>query len=563
MKRPNRTPRKALAVMAWTALLVLLAAPLSAAVGQALTGQARPATDSASRAAAAQATLDRLGAPVFLDRDTLFYITARLGPFGPVERAAAVRQRLLELARNPFVRIDSLLIVEDQGRSDIMLRDLVITSVSELDTIGTGLTREALARERAGAIAHALERSAVSTNLRTILMGLIYSMRATAALILLLRLLNQIFTRLHRLVRQTQATRIRSVTVQNLELLSADRIATMVTGLLRLMRLVLTLVLVYFYLLLVFSFFPWTRGVAALLVNYVTDPIARAFAGFLDYVPSLFSIIVIIALTYYFLKLIRMIFNGIGSGAITFSGFYQDWADPTYKIVRFMVIALSVILIWPHLPSSDSTAFKGVAAFLGLLLSFGSASAVANIIGGIVMVYMRPFQIGDRVKIADTVGDVVEKNLLVTRVRTTKNVDITVPNSMVLGSHIINYSSTARESALILHTTITIGYDVPWRLVHETMIAAARDCTNVLDEPAPFVLQTALNDYHVSYELNAYTDQPNRMARTYSELHQQLQDRFAAAGIEIMSPAYEAHRDGAATTIPSGATGQASADGNG
>ena len=223
--------------------------------------------------------------------------------------------------------------------------------------------------------------------------------------------------------------------------------------------------------------------------------------------------------------------------------------DP-HSLRLTLVIALALILVWPHLPSSDRPEFRGVAAFLGLLLSLGAASAVSNVIGGVVMTYMRPFQIGDRVKIADTMGDIVGKTLLVTRVRTTKNVEITIPNSMVLGSHIINYSTTAQEGGLILHTTVTIGYDVPWRQVHELLIGSALKCERILPEPRPFVLQTALNDFSVAYELNAYTNEPNSMARIYSELHENIQDEFAAAGVEIMSPVYEAHRDGNAAAIP-------------
>jgi small-conductance mechanosensitive channel len=219
-------------------------------------------------------------------------------------------------------------------------------------------------------------------------------------------------------------------------------------------------------------------------------------------------------------------------------------------VVGVLVIVMAVILIWPLLPASDTPQFRGVAAFLGLLLSLGSASAVANVVGGVVMVYMRPFQIGDRVRIADTMGDVVEKTLLVTRIRTPKNVEVTIPNSMVLGSHLVNYSTTAREGGLILHTTVTLGYELPWRQVHDVLTSAALKTAAILPEPRPFVLQTALNDHHVSYELNAYTDDPGRMGGTYSELHQNIQDACAAAGIEILSPLYAATRDGSEVSIP-------------
>ena len=231
-------------------------------------------------------------------------------------------------------------------------------------------------------------------------------------------------------------------------------------------------------------------------------------------------------------------------------GFYPEWADPTYKIVRFLVLAFSAIVIFPYLPGADSPIFQGVSVFLGVLFSLGSTSAIANVVAGVVLTYMRPFKIGDRVKIADTTGDIIEKTLLVTRVRTIKNVDVTIPNAMVLGSHIINFSSSAKDAGLILHTGVTIGYDVPWRKVHDLLIAAARATPGILKQPGPFVLQTGLDDSYVSYELNAYTDQPNIMANTYSELHQSIQDKFNEARVEILSPRYSALRDGNRSTVP-------------
>jgi small-conductance mechanosensitive channel len=533
-------------VLAAVLAAVLVVPVPAAAVGQVPDTTPAAAADSPAVAGPPAAA----GVPVVVFGDTLFHVYTALGPFTAADRAAATRARLQELARDPLLRLDDLVLVEADGRTDVMLGEQVLTTVTEAEALLLGVPRTAAAQARADAIAGALQRTAFGVTVRAALLGLLYTALATAALLFLLRLVNHVFPRLQRLVRRWQRTRLRSLRVQNLEVISADRIGRLVGGAITLVRLVLTLLVLYVYLLLVFSFFPWTRGVASRLVQYAVEPVVAMLQAFVAYVPHLFYIVVIIVTLYYLLKVIRLIFDGIGSGAITFSGFYQDWADTTYKIVRVVVIVMGVILIWPHLPASDRPEFRGVAAFLGLLLSLGSASAVANVIGGVVMVYMRPFQIGDRVKIADTVGDIVEKTLLVTRVRTAKNVEITIPNSMVLGSHITNYSTTARAGGLILHTTVTLGYELPWRRVHEVLIGAALDTAHVLPEPRPFVLQTALNDYHVSYELNAYTTEPNLMARTYSELHQHIQDRCAAAGIEILSPLYAATRDGSERTIP-------------
>ncbi|MDZ4082846.1 MAG: mechanosensitive ion channel family protein [Bdellovibrionales bacterium] len=311
-----------------------------------------------------------------------------------------------------------------------------------------------------------------------------------------------------------------------------------------------TLFLTYIYIPVVLSFFSWTQGWADKIFSMIVEPVKWLWSGITSVVPNLFFIVAIIVFARYLLKAIRFFFVAIETGRLQFTGFHQDWARPTYQIARIFVILLAVVMCFPYVPGSNSPAFQGISVFLGVLVSLGSTSAISNTIAGVVMTYMRPFKIGDRVKIVDTVGDVVEKSLLVTRIRTIKNVDVTIPNSLILGTHIINYSAMAEDLGLILNTTVTIGYDTPWPQVHKALIDAAGSCTDVLKEPKPFVFQTALNDYYVHYELNAYTRNANSMQQTYSELHTAIQISFQKAGIEIMSPAYTSLRDGSKNTIP-------------
>lgn len=266
--------------------------------------------------------------------------------------------------------------------------------------------------------------------------------------------------------------------------------------------------------------------------------------------PNFITILVIILVTWLILRTIRLGFEALERGQLSWPGFERDWAMPTYKLIRLIVIAGSAIAIFPYLPGSTSPAFQGISVFAGLLLSLGSTGAVSNMVAGIVITYMRPFRVGDRIQVGETVGDVVERNLLVTRIRTIKNVEVTVPNSMLLSTHVENYSVAARGSGLILHSSVTIGYDVPWPQVHQLLISAANKTPGILSAPAPFVLQTALSDFYVEYQINAYTRSPMRMATIYSTLHQNIQDAFAEAGVEIMSPHYSAIRDGGTVTIP-------------
>jgi small-conductance mechanosensitive channel len=240
----------------------------------------------------------------------------------------------------------------------------------------------------------------------------------------------------------------------------------------------------------------------------------------------------------------------IERGALKIPGFYIDWANPTYQIIRVLFLAFMLIVIFPYLPGSNSPVFKGVSVFLGVLFTFGSAGALGNIVSGLVLTYMRAYKIGDRVKIGDATGDVIEKSLLVTKIKTIKNEIISIPNTSVMNSHTTNFSAEAAERGLILHTSITIGYDTPWRQIHELLIKAALATDLIEKDPLPFVFQESLNDFYVKYQINGYSKIANMQSSIYSQLHQNIQDIFNEAGVEIMSSHYSNIRDGNKTTVP-------------
>jgi len=396
----------------------------------------------------------------------------------------------------------------------------------------------------------ALQESRREHGLRRSVLKALLALLATAMLALSLRLSGAGFRRLFRTLDFWRGTRIRPIRIQRVELLSAQRISTLLLHTSKGLRAAVMLVLLYAYVLLVLSFFPWTRGVSATLIESLRSGVGLVLATVTANFPSIVIIAIIAFVTRYVIKFCKFIFAEIGGGAIAVPGFYPEWADPTYKIARFLILAFAAIVIFPYFPGHDSPAFKGVSIFVGVLFSLGSAGAVSNIIAGVLLTYTRAFQIGDRVRIADTIGDVLGKTLLATRIRTIKNEDVTVPNSMVLSSHIVNFSSCAEEKGLILHTSVTIGYDAPWRRVHELLINAALSTQGILAAPRPFVLQTGLNDFYVAYEIDAYTSEPTRMAAIYAEIHQNIQDKFNEAGVEICSPHFAAVRDANHIAIP-------------
>jgi len=489
-------------------------------------------------------------APVIFAEETLFVLYDKFGPFSPQERAKVIGDRLIQLSQDYTIPIDKIEVNDVEGIMILTAGISILMSVTDGDAQPLGLTRQEVAQDYANKIQVAVTKYREQVSVRSLLIDTGFALLDTVIFIAFLVAFYKLFPKLYEKILAWRGNYILPIKIQRVEVLSADQIASGLVSFAKGLRFVATLFIIYLWLTAALGIFPWTRGISNQLVGAVLTTLKAIGEAFVTFVPNVISIIIIIFVTRYIIKLISMVFTGMERGAISFSGFHREWTQPTFKIVRFLVIVFAAIAIFPYIPGSQSDAFRGVSVFLGVLLSFGSAGAISNIIAGVVLTYMNPFRDGDRVKIADTIGDVIGRTLLVTRVRTIKNVDISIPNSMVLGTHLINFSSVAKEQGLILHTSVTIGYDAPWKTVHELLISAAKMTTHILKTPEPFVLQTSLDDFYVTYEINAYTDQANKMAVIYAELHQNIQDKFNEGGVEIMSPHYGTIRDGNKTTIP-------------
>lgn len=523
-----------------------------------LSASAAARLDSAAVAALADTTARvadvlREGVGVGLFGRTLFEIWGDLGPFTPEQRAARLSERLADLAQSREVDPAGLRVVNGNDVTTIQVGDVIVMSVTDDDARALGLSRpEAAVRYRQQIVA-GVARYREQATLRGVLWGVARSALALVLLLAALRGLGRLFDWLDRRTAPLRGRYLRGVQIGTLEVVGKDQVARVGRGLVGLFRLAVSLVLVYFFLTFVFSQFAWTQQWGENLLDAALTPLRQLGAVALASIDNVIAILVIVLVVRWVVRLSDYLFLRVARGEAELKGFHAELADPTRKIVKFVLIVMGIMLIYPYTPISGSPAFQGLTVFFGLLISLGSSSAISNMVAGVVLTYTRAFRIGDRVRVGDTFGDVVEKNFLVTRIRTTKNEDISVPNAMVLSNHIVNYSVMARDgSGVILHTEVTIGYDVPWPQVHRLLIQAARDTPGIEPEPAPFVLQTALGDFSVAYQLNAYTKEVTRMARLYSDIHQHVQDQFAEAGIEILSPTYGAYREGP-STVPDAA----------
>ncbi|WP_428328715.1 mechanosensitive ion channel family protein [Mucilaginibacter sp.] len=498
----------------------------------------------------AQKTALPKGEPVIVNRDTLFKLYANQGLFNVQERAAIVSKRINDLISRIDFNADSLSLKNDTAISVIYYKSAVIMAVNNQDASYSELDRPQLAASYLAILKKITGNAFENSSVKQVITNVTEAIAVLVLLLLLIWAVNKAFRWFKYRLLKAWESRIAKLGQQGAPIGYANRVLPLLTNLLRVSRLFIIILLVYLALPVAFLIFPFTKPIATQLLGYVINPLKNIALAVIHYIPNLLTIGVIYLVTRYIVRLIKFIATEIANGSFTIKNFYPEWAIPTYNIIRVLLYAFMFVVIFPYLPGSDSKIFQGVTVFLGILFSFGSSSAISNMVAGLVLTYMRPFKIGDRVKVGEITGDVIEKNLLITRIRTIKNEDITVPNSSILGGASINYTSSSKDLGLILNTSITIGYDAPWAVIHQLMIDAALDTDGILKDPKPFVLQTQLNDFNVTYQINAYTALSHKMAVIYSNLHQKIQDKFNEAGVEIMSPHYTALRDGNTIQIP-------------
>lgn len=491
------------------------------------------------------------GFPVLLSDDTLFLIYTSYGPLSSVERAERITKSIQEIKGDYYLDSSNFSLIKNEETFELLYNGTRIASVTNNDALWAGIPLNELAQERLTTISEALIKYKEATSLSRILIKVLLAFAFLIILVLIIRLMHKGFKKLTLWLSVNHTLWLKGVRIGTYELLSVNKALAFLIRIVIIIKWILILLLVYLSLPILFSLFPWTESLAEKLLLFITHPFAKFFQAIIAFIPNLISIAVIILITVYIVKGLKFLTSEIEKGALIIPGFYSDWALPTFNIVKVLIYAFALIVIFPYLPGSNSPIFQGVSIFVGILFSLGSSTAISNAVAGIVMTYMRPFKIGDKIKVNDIIGVVVEKGLLVTRIRSIFNEEFTVPNSMLLGNYSVNYSRYSEEKGLILTTSVTIGYDAPWRDVHKVLLQAAERTENILKNQKPYVYQSGLEDFYVAYTLHFFIDKPTLTPAILSELHGNIQDCFNEAGIEIMSPHYRAERDGNQTTIPS------------
>lgn len=501
--------------------------------------------------------------PVFLGGRELIRLRSGRNGLTADERVTSIRRRLAAaVADSSVIGADVQLSAREDGVEfrvgPHFLFVLIPADLPALDRTETEAWLKALAVSVKDGIARERASQQPVARLISVGIGLAITLVAYLLLVLLLRLGRRWRVWLHTVVR----SRIPGLSFRGTELISGRQIGNLVAGVLGRIDVPVLIVLAYTWLVVVFARFPGTQAWGFELGRFallrVTE-LARAFASAL---PGLVTVVFIAFVFRTLMRFSDRFFDAVERGTTQLAGFHPELARPTRRLTRIVLWLAAVIVSYPYLPGADSKAVQGVSVLVGLMISLGSSGVVGNMIAGLVLTYSRSFSIGDRVRIGEHVGDVIALGTFATKLKSIRNEEVTLPNATILAGTILNYTRrTASEGGLWLHTQVTIGYDVPWRQVHALLIEAAKSVSGIEAMPEPVVYQRALNDYHVGYELTCVTLDSHAQLRLYSELHGAIQDAFARAGVEILSPAFAALRDANAPVLPADPSGPRQAPG--
>ncbi len=457
------------------------------------------------------------------------------------ERAADVAARIQALATTAGFDASSLRIVGVQDRTNVMAGDTLVLSVLDADAAVEGMAdRQVLAEVYRDRIAGAIERYRGERRPGSLAAQSGIAAVVVAAALLLLGALRWLLGRAATVVRRWFAHRRGDASTPSFSAFTAAELERALDGFAGALYWLLAAVVVFAAIEAVLSLFPWTRFMARELTQLVVQPLRTMWHATVAALPGLAFIAVLVVVVRYLLRLLQLLFGGIAGGSIRVRNFAPEWTWPTYRLVRVAVIAFAVVVAYPYIPGSGSDAFKGISIFLGLLMSLGAASAVANSLAGYLLIYRRTFKVGDRIRVGDMVGDVVEVRPQVALLETVKHEVVTIPSATMLSSQVVNYSARSRTKGLILHIDVGAGFDTPWRQVEAMLLLAASRTDGIERDPAPFVLVTTLGDFYAGYQLNVYCRDPQSMERIYSLLHRNVMDVFNEFEVSLLSPAYQA-----------------------
>jgi small-conductance mechanosensitive channel len=479
------------------------------------------------------ATLSFVNREIVTFRGTLLLRT-------PDVRAAGALRILDELANQPAVAVSSRPLAGGYVIS-VGQRDLLALIPADIDPAGTQ-TLEQLAGTTVARLEQALGEAVEMRTPGRLLWGGGLALLATLVLVVLLRVLFRTHAATTRAVTAIADRQLQRV--PGGELMRATRMPEVVRYAMGVVMTGLGVFVVYAWLTFTLRRFPYTRPWGEALRGFLLERLTVFARDIINALPDLFTVLLIVLLTRMVGRALGLVFNAVEEGRATLPGVHPETAASTRRLVNGLLWLFALALAYPYLPGSDTDAFKGVSVFVGLIVSLGSSGIVTQMMSGLTLTYSRALRVNDFVRIGDIEGTVTYLGSLSAKIRTLRNEEVTIPNAVVVGNQIVNYSRLAGSEGVYVGTTVTIGYDVPWRQVRALLLEAAGRTDGVRSTPPPRVRQSGLRDFYVEYLLLIALEDPTLRVATLDRLHGHILDAFNEHGVQIMSPSYEADPEG-------------------
>lgn len=476
---------------------------------------------------------------VEVDGETLFAVRGSTA-LPAEERAALVANRVVEVAERSEATTVVMGIERGELGQTIFADGVMVSVTTQADADYEQMELPVLASLHAEAIEKAIMRYRANRTDEAFSQSTLTALAWSAVFAFYCAILLWLRRRVPRFVAGIVEHRTRGIQEATGDIVQSQAVSNIAKFLIRLLVDITLFTGFYYYLSFVLHSFPNTRPVAALLIRYVTDPIIGLLLGFVSYMPNLITILIIAAIARWMIKGVFLFFQSVEQGVIELKSFEDHWVWPTYNLIRGAIVLTAAVICFPYIPGSDSAAFQGLTILVGVMVSLGSNSVISNVLAGLFVLYKRSMNVGDRIRVGDHYGDVMQIRLMETYLRSVKNELISIPNATLLSSEVINYSSKVDGRGLLLHTTVGIGYEEPRKKVEAMLIEAARRTKGLKNSPAPFVLVTGLLDFATNYQINAFTTRGSSLPLLQSELHKNITDVFNENNVQIMTPNYEA-----------------------
>ncbi len=474
--------------------------------------------------------------PVVLDGRVLFDVTGIEGSgFTAEQRAEVIAARLVEIAEDRSLAQTQVRAVAEADSVSVYVGDRLVLLARASDAAHHGVTLERYGK----LLSPILEKAISDYRVERSAPRMLRSFAIAAAVLLGAAVLLVLYSRLYRRVRAwairgtgrqlEQVEKALSSTVRLVQLRAVLALA------LSTLNALAWLVVLAATVDVILSLFPQSRIFSEQMLALVSSPLVDTGRAIIASIPSLIFVAVVVVATRVLLQLNEGVFGQIESGTRVIQGFYPEWARPTRRIISIALIVAGVVVAFPYIPGSDTAAFKSISILLGVVVSLGSSSVVSNFLNGLLLTYMRAFRVGDVVRIGDTLGTVLESGTMVTRLRTLRETELVIPNVAIMSGKVTNYSASGVP---LVSTAVTIGYNTSWRQVQAMLELAAAETEGIQCDPAPFVLQSGLEDFYIRYELWVALEDPWQLPRVMAMLHANIQDQFNEHGVQIMSPHY-------------------------